>query len=456
MGIATDTGLSSKETMGVFGSSFPVGVLVAVAMWTSGYIARLPFVDAHPALLFVVLALLVLLGGRFAAFAHPRRWSAALTATGTAATFDLLVLGSYLAEDFTDTGHAILAVTGFFGTMMLLGLLGAATVSPVKQSWSREQGHYGMCLSTFISTLVMIAIGGLVTSEEAGMAVPDWPASFGENMFLLPLSRMTGGIYYEHAHRLYGTLVGLVTLSTMVYLFRQGAGRGLRWGAVLASIQVIFQGILGGIRVTEVNSVTEVGGQVVDWQESTWSLALRVIHGVDGQLFLALTAVLLLLSSASWIRPAAGEVPKADRYWTLAMALGLLCQLILGALSRHVSRDWLIPHIVGAFLVLGLIMVVGARCTMPKMPVSRARTGLLLGVLTTIQVTLGFYALAVTGTEVRTASSGVHETLVATFHQSLGALILSVAAVLLCWTFRDGYSREFEHSGADSPKEKTL
>ena len=288
------------------------------------------------------------------------------------------------------------------------------------------------------------------------MAVPDWPASFGENMFLLPLSRMTGGIYYEHAHRLYGTLVGLVTLSTMVYLFRQGAGRGLRWGAVLASIQVIFQGILGGIRVTEVNSVAEVGGQVVDWQESSWSLALRVIHGVDGQLFLALTAVLLLLSSASWNRPAKGEVPRADRYWTLAMALGLLCQLILGALSRHVSRDWMIPHIVGAFLVLGLIMVVGARCTMPKMPAPRVRSGLVLGVLATIQVTLGFYALAVTGAEVRTASSGVHETLVATFHQSLGALILSVAAVLLCWTFRDGYSGEFGHSGADSPKEKTL
>ena len=173
MGIAADSGLSSKESMGVFGSSFPVGVLVAVAMWTSGYIARLPFVDAHPALLFVVLAVLVLLGGRFAALAHPRRWSAALTATGTAATFDLLVLGSYLAEDFTDTGHAILAVSGFFGVMMFLGLLGAATVSPVKQSWTVHKAS-AMCLSTFIATLVMIAIGGLVTSEERV-----WPSLIG-------------------------------------------------------------------------------------------------------------------------------------------------------------------------------------------------------------------------------------------------------------------------------------
>lgn len=456
MGVATDPDAPPGASLGVFGSAFPVGVLVAVAMWTSGYIARLPFVDAHPALLFAVLAILVLIGGRLAAGVHPRRWLAALIACGTAATFDLLVLGSYLAEDFSDPGHASMAVTGFVAAMMALGVAGAATVAPVKMGWSRARGQHLMCFSTFVATLVMIAIGGLVTSEEAGMAVPDWPASFGENMFLLPLSRMTGGIYYEHAHRLYGTLVGLVTLSMTVYLFRQGAGRALRWGAVLASVQVIFQGVLGGIRVTEVNSVTEVGGQVVAWQESAWSLGLRVVHGVDGQLFLALTAVLWLWSSKSWIRPAEGVVPKADRWWTVAMAAGLLCQLILGALSRHVSRDWMIPHIVGAFVVMGLIMVVGARCTMPNMPPARVRAGLVLGVLATIQVTLGFYALAVTGSQVRTASSGVHETLVATFHQSLGALILSVAAVLLCWTFRGGNSREFEHSGADSPKEKTL
>jgi cytochrome c oxidase assembly protein subunit 15 len=456
MALDSDSGRSLEAPLGVFGAAVPIGFLVAVAMWTSGYIARLPFVQAHPALLFLFLTAIVVVGGRFSAGAHPRRWQVAITASVVAAFIDLLVLGSYLAEDFSETGRIVVAITSFFVSMIALGLVGAATVSPVKQAWTRAQGLRAMGLATFVATLVMITIGGLVTSEEAGMAVPDWPASFGENMFLLPLSRMTGGIYYEHAHRLYGTLVGLVTLSMMVYFFRQGAGRWLRWGAVLASVQVIFQGILGGIRVTEVRSVTEVGGQVVDWQESAGSLALRVIHGVDGQLFLALTAVLWLLTSRSWNRPAEGVVPRADRWWTGAMAAALLCQLILGALSRHVSRDWMIPHIIGAFAVLGLIMVVGARCTLPQMPPQRVRTGGLLGILATVQVTLGFYALAVTGAEVRTASSGVHETLVATFHQSLGALILSVAAVLLCWTFRGPISGEFGHSGANSPIEKTL
>ena len=456
MGIAADPGLSSKESMGVFGSSFPVGVLVAVAMWTSGYIARLPFIQAHPALLFAMLAVIVLVGGRFAGSSHPRRWAAAILASAVAAGFDLLVLGAYLAEDLEDQPwHAVIAVTSFFGAMMTLGMIGAASGSSPQRKWTRGEGCEVISAATFLATMVMIAIGGLVTSEEAGMAVPDWPASFGENMFLLPLSRMTGGIYYEHAHRLYGTLVGLVTLSMTIYLVAQKAAIWLRWGAFLALAQVIFQGVLGGIRVTEVGSVTEQGGQVVAWQESTWSLALRVIHGVDGQIFLALTAVLWLLSSRSWNRPVKGEVPRLDRWLTGGLFLALLVQLTMGALSRHISRDWMIPHIVGAFAVLGLIMAVGARCTLPGMPAPRVRVGGALGLLATIQVTLGFYALAVTGTEVRSASSGVHETLVATFHQTLGALILSLAAVLICWTIRGSEIEEIEYSGAKSPLEKS-
>ena len=102
-----------------------------------------------------------------------------------------------------------------------------------------------------------------------------------------------------------------------------------------------------------------MGGQVVDWQESTWSLALRVIHGVDDQMFLALTAVLLLLSSASWNRPAEGGA-EGGSLLDARHGHGTAVSADSGRSSRHVSRDRMIPHIVGAFLVLGLIMVVGA------------------------------------------------------------------------------------------------
>ena len=70
---------------------------------------------------------------------------------------------------------------------------------------------------TVAATFLLVVAGGLVTSNEAGLAVVDWPNSFGYNMFLYPLAKMTGGIYYEHAHRLYGSLVGLTTIVLAGY-----------------------------------------------------------------------------------------------------------------------------------------------------------------------------------------------------------------------------------------------
>src|ERR1700737_4682073 len=67
-------------------------------------------------------------------------------------------------------------------------------------------------LVSAVGVLVLISSGGLVTSHEAGMAVPDWPNSFGYNMFLFPISRWVGGIFFEHTHRLIASLVGLLTL----------------------------------------------------------------------------------------------------------------------------------------------------------------------------------------------------------------------------------------------------
>ena len=68
------------------------------------------------------------------------------------------------------------------------------------------------------ATFILLMAGGLVTSNRAGMAVPDWPATFGSNMFLYPLSKMTGGIYFEHTHRLLGTFVGLAAITLAVFL----------------------------------------------------------------------------------------------------------------------------------------------------------------------------------------------------------------------------------------------
>src|SRR5258705_8661258 len=99
------------------------------------------------------------------------------------------------------------------------------------------------------ATFPLLFIGGLVTGKGAGLAVPDWPTSFGYNMFLYPWSKMVGNIFYEHSHRLVASCVGLLTIALAVALWFGERRTWLRWLGVTALLVVIAQGILGGLRV---------------------------------------------------------------------------------------------------------------------------------------------------------------------------------------------------------------
>src|SRR6476469_3517726 len=105
------------------------------------------------------------------------------------------------------------------------------------------------------SVLVLICSGGLVTSHGAGMAVPDWPNTFGYNMFLFPISRWMGGVFFEHTHRLIASTVGLLTVILCIALFVIESRRWVKTLRLIAVAAVIVQGILGGLRVTENNAV---------------------------------------------------------------------------------------------------------------------------------------------------------------------------------------------------------
>ena len=99
------------------------------------------------------------------------------------------------------------------------------------------------------ATFPLLFIGGLVTSLGAGLAVPDWPTTFGYNMFLYPWSKMIGGVFYEHSHRLIASCVGLLTIALTVTLWIKEDRRWLRWLGITALAMVIVQGVLGGLRV---------------------------------------------------------------------------------------------------------------------------------------------------------------------------------------------------------------
>src|ERR1700737_1572185 len=113
----------------------------------------------------------------------------------------------------------------------------------------------GFAVLVALSVVALIGLGGLVTSHDAGMAVPDWPNSFGYNMFLFPISRWVGGVFFEHTHRLIASLVGLLTIGLCIATWLIDHRRWVKWLASVAVLAVVIQGVLGGLRVTEHNAL---------------------------------------------------------------------------------------------------------------------------------------------------------------------------------------------------------
>ena len=100
-----------------------------------------------------------------------------------------------------------------------------------------------------VATFLLLGAGGLVTSHEAGMSVPDWPNTYGYNMFAFPISKWTGGIFYEHTHRLWASVVGLMTTILAVWIWLKDSRKWMKWVGLAAFLLVVLQGILGGLRV---------------------------------------------------------------------------------------------------------------------------------------------------------------------------------------------------------------
>ncbi len=100
-----------------------------------------------------------------------------------------------------------------------------------------------------ISTLLLIFTGALVKSHEVGLSVPDWPTSYGYQMFAFPLSDMIGGIFYEHGHRMIATMVGLMTLILAFTIYYTGQRLWLIRTAFFALFLVVIQGLFGGLTV---------------------------------------------------------------------------------------------------------------------------------------------------------------------------------------------------------------
>ncbi len=248
--------------------------------------------------------------------------------------------------------------------------------TPVHNPWLHR-----FALLSAVATLLLLGAGGLVTSHGVGLAVPDWPNTYGYNMFFFPVSKWVGGIFYEHTHRLIASGVGLLTGVLALWLYGKRARSFRRWlGLVLLVAGVVTVVTLARHRADGL--VTAISGLALFAASSVWprcepaatwlrrlglvAFLVVVLHGVLGglrvvlfkdqigifhatlaQLFFALTCALALFTSKWWQDTEAAApppaVPRLLRRLALATTLVVLGQLILGATMRHQHAGLAIP-----------------------------------------------------------------------------------------------------------------
>jgi len=178
-------------------------------------------------------------------------------------------------------------------------------------------------------TFPLIFVGGLVKSHEAGLSVPDWPTTYGYNMFTFPFHMMVGNIFYEHGHRYYASIVGFLILILAVWIWRKETRswvRKLGWWALAA---VCVQGILGGVTVKT----------FLPWYVST-------AHAALAQITFCLTVALSMVTSKWWkddLVKTSNENSNKLHTLTQFTVGAIFIQLLLGAIMRHLNAGLAIP-----------------------------------------------------------------------------------------------------------------
>ena len=282
------------------------------------------------------------------------------------------------------------------------------------------------------STVVLIAAGGMVTSTDSGLSVPDWPNTYGRFMFSFPFEKMVGGIFYEHGHRMIASTVGFLTIILAAWLWMVEPRRWLRWLGVAALGAVILQGVLGGITVLFLLPAP-----------------VSIGHAGLAQLFLCMTVSLALFTSPGWRTRQHPADDATLRRITVATTLLVYCQILAGATMRHIEAGMAIPdfplafghlvppfwnagiavhfaHRVGAALVtIAVLATAGHVLYHHRARRELVRPAALLIAFVLVQVTLGAFV-------VWTALQPV----INTAHVVNGALVLATSLVLTLRSYR--------------------
>ncbi len=214
-------------------------------------------------------------------------------------------------------------------------------------SQSESRWPHRLALLLVLATYPLIWIGGLVTTTKSGMAVPDWPSTYGYNMFLYPWQTWVFGpydLFLEHGHRLLASTVGFLCILFLALAIWRKDRMQIILG-IVALVLVLAQGILGGLRV------------VLD------ATTIARVHGCVGPLFFGYLIYLECRTSQRWQRMEPIESPWGRTYLLRSVSLATLAflQIALGSLIRHVPatmphqsfRVAVLFHVITAFLIAG-------------------------------------------------------------------------------------------------------
>jgi cytochrome c oxidase assembly protein subunit 15 len=295
-------------------------------------------------------------------------------------------------------------------------------------------------------TLLLIAAGGMVTSTGSGLSVPDWPTSYGWNMFTFPFSKWVGGIRYEHTHRLIASTVGFLTIVLAIWTWRVEPRTWVRRLALTALAVVIVQGMLGGITVL-----------------FFLPPAVSIGHAGLAQIFFCLTVTLALVTSPGWKYTVDPVDDPTLRRVALSTTALIYTQILVGATMRHNGAGLAIPdfplafgglvpnvwntgvaihfaHRVGGGIVaLAILASAGHVFYHHKRRRELTRPAMLLVMLVSMQITLGAFVIW----------SG-KDAVINTAHVVNGALVLATSLLLTLRTFRVADQRLVQpiHGGA--------
>lgn len=436
-----------------FGPILVGGFAGTASMGTAWFFTHLPWLGLEEQL--AVPLILVCWFIALAAFAsRVRRGKSIVVGLGAGAVSGiagLVFFGSRLGKAATVQGaapelvpNAALLVAGFMGLSLALGFVAGLVGRVIARDNTQDQpaAHWlgRFAIVTAIAITPLIFIGGLVTSTNSGMAVPDWPRTYGANMFLYPLAGHVGvvdskpypQVFVEHAHRLFGAFVGLSSIILLTFTVLVDRRSWTKWLAFAAFAAVCVQGVLGGARVIENSQVKAMA------------------HGVLAQLTFGLVVALAVVLSNRYraltpnqklLEPALARRIKSGCTHVLH---GLILQLFLGAWYRHFHSK----HVLYTHIAFGVVMLIAAtvagftlsteKCRQSIIGPVVARLGLALAIVATLQFLLGWITFAVAG--LTPDPTSIPQAITRTAHQANGGIMIALAAACYVWGRRIGKS----------------